>query len=149
MEAGKRRGVPMVKVDGMKKGGIMAIVEGEAHGGLGLRGGLLGMQAQSHIGKIIISKLTYKLGRLLLLSPIDFRIEPQLGLYVKLGEMLGLRSLTSGIKSSGLQVLWLTRIDQEEVRERQGCSRWVSTVKGFLEFFDCSGSRQGIEDLRE
>ncbi|GJZ05268.1 hypothetical protein Tco_0538543 [Tanacetum coccineum] len=105
----------MVKVSGMKKGGIMAIVEGEAHSGLGLRGGLLGMQAQSHIGKIIISKLTYKLGGLLLLSPIDFRIEPQLGLYVKLGEMLGLRSLTSGIKSSGSQVLWLTRIDQEEV----------------------------------
>ncbi|GJZ36305.1 hypothetical protein Tco_0582496 [Tanacetum coccineum] len=86
----KRRGVPMVKVGGMIKGGIVAIVEGEAHCALGLRGGLLGVQTQSHIGKIIISKLTYKLGGLLLLSPIGFRMEPQLGLYVRLGEMLGL-----------------------------------------------------------
>ncbi|GJT20441.1 hypothetical protein Tco_0890378 [Tanacetum coccineum] len=86
-----RRGVPMVNVGGMKKGEIVAIVEGEAHGGLGLRGGLLGVQTQSHIGRIIISKLTYKLGGLLLPSPISFRTEPQLGLYVRLGEMLGLR----------------------------------------------------------
>ncbi|GJW93913.1 hypothetical protein Tco_0173585 [Tanacetum coccineum] len=71
-----------------EKGGIVAIVEREAHGGLGLMGGLLSVQTQSHIGRII--KLTYKLGGLLLLSPIGFRIEPQLGLYVKLGEMLGL-----------------------------------------------------------
>ena len=70
----------------------MAIVEGEAHGGLGLRGGLLGVQTQSHIGRTIISKLTYKLGGLLLLSPIGFRMEPQLGLYVGLGEMLGRRN---------------------------------------------------------
>ncbi|GKF19242.1 hypothetical protein Tco_0067880 [Tanacetum coccineum] len=73
-----------------EKGGIVAIVEEEAHGGLGLRGGLLGVQTQSHIGRIIILKLTYKFGGLLLLSPIGFRMEPQLGLYVKLGEMLGL-----------------------------------------------------------
>ena len=71
----------------------MAIVEGEAHGGLGLRGGLLGVQTQSHIGRTIISKLTYKLGGLLLLSPIGFRMEPQLGLYVGHGEMLGRRNL--------------------------------------------------------
>ena len=70
----------------------MAIVEGEAHGGLGLRGGLLGVQTQSHIGRTIISKLAYKLGGLLLLSPIGFRMEPQLGLYVGLGEMLGRRN---------------------------------------------------------
>ncbi|GJR09511.1 RNA-directed DNA polymerase, eukaryota [Tanacetum coccineum] len=90
-------------------------VEGETHGGLGLRGGLLGVQTQSHIGRIIISKLTYKLGGLLLPSPISFRMEPQLGLYVRLGEMLGLGYPTSFIKSSGSWVLWLTRIDQEEV----------------------------------
>ncbi|GKC05055.1 hypothetical protein Tco_0996665 [Tanacetum coccineum] len=89
----------MVKVSGMKKGGIMAIVEGEAHSGLGLRGGLLGMQAQSHIGKIIISKLTYKLDGVLLLSPFGFRMKPQLGLYVKLGEMLGLGYPTIGIRA--------------------------------------------------
>ncbi|GJR85345.1 hypothetical protein Tco_0209356 [Tanacetum coccineum] len=77
-----------------EKGGIVAIVEGEAHGGLGLRGGLLGVQTQSHIGIIIISKLTYKLGGLLLPSPIGFGMEPQLRLYVILGEMLGLRYLT-------------------------------------------------------
>ena len=70
----------------------MAIVEGEAHGGLGLRGGLLGVQTQSHIGRTIISKLTYKLGGLLLPSPIGFGMEPQLGLYVGLGEMLGRRN---------------------------------------------------------
>nr|GEX72201.1 zinc finger, CCHC-type [Tanacetum cinerariifolium] len=27
--------------------------------------------------------------------------------------------------------------------------RWASTVKGFLEFSYCSGSRQGVKDLRE
>ncbi|GJW53134.1 reverse transcriptase domain-containing protein [Tanacetum coccineum] len=69
-----------------ENGGIVAIVEGEAHGALGLRGGLLGVQTQSHIGKIIISKLTYNLGGLLLLSPIGFRMELQLGLYVRLGQ---------------------------------------------------------------
>ena len=69
----------------------MAIVEGEAHGGLGLRGGSLGVQTQSHIGRTIISKLTYKLGGLLLPSPIGFRMEPQWGLYVGLGEMLARR----------------------------------------------------------
>ncbi|GJS45471.1 hypothetical protein Tco_0595592 [Tanacetum coccineum] len=67
-----------------EKGGIMAIVEGEAHGGLGLRGGLLGVQTQSHFGRIIISKLTYKLGGLLFPLPIGFGMEPQLGLYVRL-----------------------------------------------------------------
>ena len=72
----------------------MAIVEGEAHGGSGLRGGLLGVQTQSHIGESINSKLTYKLGGLLLVSPIGFRMEPQLGLYVRLGELLGLGYLT-------------------------------------------------------
>ncbi|GJT29418.1 hypothetical protein Tco_0909693 [Tanacetum coccineum] len=41
------------------------------------------------------------LGGLLLLSPIGFRMEPQLGLYVRLGEMLGLGSLTSGIREVG------------------------------------------------
>ncbi|GJW80512.1 hypothetical protein Tco_0144487, partial [Tanacetum coccineum] len=98
-------GVPSVRprFDGRRyeKGGIVAIVEGEAHGALGLRGGLLGVQTQSHIGKIIISKLTYKLGGLLLLSPIGFRMEPQLGLYVRLGEILGLRFPTIGIRANG------------------------------------------------
>ncbi|GKF05629.1 hypothetical protein Tco_0036297 [Tanacetum coccineum] len=89
-EAGKKAGCSDGKGRRYEKGGIAAIVEGEAHGGLGLRGGLLGVQTQSHIGRIIISKLTYKLGGLLLLSPIGFRMEPQLGLYVRLGEMLGL-----------------------------------------------------------
>ncbi|GJS94684.1 ankyrin repeat-containing protein [Tanacetum coccineum] len=74
-----------------EKGGTVAIVEGEAHGGLGLRGRLLGVQTQSHTGRIIISKSTYKLGGLLLLSSIGFRMKPQLGLYVRLGEMLGVR----------------------------------------------------------
>ncbi|GJZ86712.1 hypothetical protein Tco_0658322 [Tanacetum coccineum] len=96
----KRRDVPMVKVGGMIKGGIVAIVEGEAHCALGLRGGLLGVQTQSHIGKIIISKLTYKLGGLLLLSPIGFRMEPQLGLYVRLSEMLGQRYLIIGLQTN-------------------------------------------------
>ncbi|GKE85403.1 hypothetical protein Tco_1559145 [Tanacetum coccineum] len=89
-EAGKKAGCSDGKGRRYKKGGIMAIVEGEAHGGLGLRGGLLGMQTQSHIGRIIISKLTYKIGGILLLSPIGFRMEPRLDLYVRLGEMLGL-----------------------------------------------------------
>ncbi|GJT30080.1 retrovirus-related pol polyprotein from transposon TNT 1-94 [Tanacetum coccineum] len=88
-----------------EKGGIVAIVEGEAHGALGLRGGLLGVQTQSHIGKIIISKLTYKLGGLLLLSPIGFRMEPQLGLYVRLGEMLGLRFPTHYSRFSKLSLI--------------------------------------------
>nr|GEU61498.1 hypothetical protein [Tanacetum cinerariifolium] len=43
------------------------------------------------------------------------------------------------------QVRWLTRIDQEEVF----VVRCVSTEKGFFEFFDCLGSREGVEDLRE
>ncbi|GKD85970.1 hypothetical protein Tco_1357124 [Tanacetum coccineum] len=89
-EAGKKAGCSNGKGRWYEKGGIVAIVEEEAHGGLGLRGGLLGVQTQSHIGKIIISKLTYKLGGLLLLSRIGFRMETQLGLYVRLGEMLGL-----------------------------------------------------------
>ncbi|GJX63237.1 hypothetical protein Tco_0296137 [Tanacetum coccineum] len=94
-------GVPSVRprFDGISGSRIVAIVEGEAHGALGLRGGLLGVQTQSHIGKIIISKLTYKLGGLLLLSPIGFRMEPQLGLYVRLGEILGLRFPTIGIRA--------------------------------------------------
>nr|GEW34265.1 hypothetical protein [Tanacetum cinerariifolium] len=66
-----------------EKGGIVAIVEGDAHGGFGLRRGLLGVQTQSHIGRIIISKLTYKLDGLLLLSSIGFEMKPQLGLYVR------------------------------------------------------------------
>ncbi|GKE62548.1 hypothetical protein Tco_1512915 [Tanacetum coccineum] len=87
-----------------EKGGIMAIVEGKAHGALGLRGGLLGVQTQSHISKIIISKLTYKFGGLLLLSPIGFGMEPQLGLYVRLGEMLGLGYPTDEIVIPSLVV---------------------------------------------
>ena len=90
----------------------MAIVEGEAHGGLGLRGGLLGVQTQSHIGRTIISKLTYKLGGLLLLSPIGFRMEPQLGLYVGLGEMLGCKNFTSGIKSQVIVVIEVRVLDR-------------------------------------
>nr|GEW83572.1 reverse transcriptase domain, reverse transcriptase zinc-binding domain protein [Tanacetum cinerariifolium] len=42
---------------------------------------------------------------------------------------------TSSIKSSSSRVRWLTGIDQEEVK--------------VFEFFDCLGSRQGVEDLRE
>ncbi|GJZ61093.1 hypothetical protein Tco_0617230 [Tanacetum coccineum] len=69
---------------------------------------LLGVQTQSHIGKIIISELTYKLGGLLLLSPIGFRMEPQLGLYVRVDEMLGLGSPTSGIRARlGPVVVWM------------------------------------------
>ncbi|GJT58102.1 zinc finger, CCHC-type containing protein [Tanacetum coccineum] len=117
-EAGKKAGCSDGKGRRYEKGGIVAIVEGEAHGGLGLRGGLLGVQTQSHIGRIIISKLTYKLGGLLLLSPIGFRMEPQLGLYVRLGDREAevfqvSNDGTAG--SSSLRVLWLTRIDQEEV----------------------------------
>ncbi|GJZ65055.1 hypothetical protein Tco_0621751 [Tanacetum coccineum] len=78
-EAGKKAGCSDGKGRQYEKGGIVAIIEGEAHGGLGLRGGLLGVQSQSHIGRIIISKLTYKLGGLLLLSPIGFGMEHQLG----------------------------------------------------------------------
>ncbi|GKE24369.1 hypothetical protein Tco_1435881 [Tanacetum coccineum] len=37
-----------------EKGGIVAIVEGEAHAGLGLRGGLLGVQTQSHIDRLLM-----------------------------------------------------------------------------------------------
>ncbi|GKA40517.1 DNA helicase [Tanacetum coccineum] len=79
-------GVPSVRpqFDDISRSRIMAIVEGEAHGGLGLRGGLLGVQTQSHIGRIIRSKLTYKLGGLLLPLPIGFGMESQLGLYVRL-----------------------------------------------------------------
>ncbi|GJZ15534.1 hypothetical protein Tco_0551211 [Tanacetum coccineum] len=101
----KRRGVLMVKVGGMIKGGIVAIVEGEAHCTLGLRGGLLGVQTQFHIDRIIISKLTYKLGGLLLLSPISFRMEPQLGLYVRLGEILGLGSPTLFLMK--FKIMWM------------------------------------------
>ncbi|GJZ81593.1 ABC transporter C family member 3-like protein [Tanacetum coccineum] len=45
-------GVPSVRprFDGISGSRIVAIVEGEAHGALGLRGGLLGVQTQSHIG---------------------------------------------------------------------------------------------------
>ncbi|GKE06859.1 hypothetical protein Tco_1398877 [Tanacetum coccineum] len=86
--------VPKLSQWWYKKGRIVAIVEGEAYDGLGLRGGLLGVQTQSHIGRIIISKLTYKLGGLLLPSSIGFGMELQLGLYVRLGEMLDLRYLT-------------------------------------------------------
>ena len=75
----------------------MAIVEGEAHGGLGLRGGLLGVQTQSHIGRTIISKLTYKLGGLLLLSPIGFRMEPQLGYMLDLVRCWAVRISTISI----------------------------------------------------
>ncbi|GJR82094.1 hypothetical protein Tco_0152879 [Tanacetum coccineum] len=98
-EADKKAGCSDGKGRRYEKGGIVAIVEGEAHSGLGLRGGLLGMQTQSYIGRIIISKLTYKLGGLLLLSPIGFRMESQLGLYVRLGEMMGLGYPTFGIRA--------------------------------------------------
>ncbi|GKB71343.1 hypothetical protein Tco_0932755 [Tanacetum coccineum] len=54
--SGGMDGVPSVRprFNGQRyeKGGIVAIVEGEAHGGLGLRGGLLGVQTQSHIGRL-------------------------------------------------------------------------------------------------
>ncbi|GJW94932.1 hypothetical protein Tco_0174604 [Tanacetum coccineum] len=113
VEAGKKAGCSDGKGRRFEKGGIVAIVEGEAHGGLGLRGGLLGVQTQSHIGRIIISKLTYKLGGLLLLSPIGFRMEPQLGLYVKLGEMLGLGYPTIGIRA---------RLGPVEAGKKAGCS---------------------------
>ena len=49
----------LVKGRRYEKGEIMVIVEGETHDGLGLRGELLGVFTQSHIGKIINSKLTY------------------------------------------------------------------------------------------
>ncbi|GJZ82865.1 zinc finger, CCHC-type containing protein [Tanacetum coccineum] len=55
-------------------------------------------------------------------------------------------------QSPGSRVRWLTRIDQEEVFvvRFSGRSRRVGIdSKGFLEFFDCPGSRQGVEDLRE
>ena len=51
------------------------------------------MYKHIHIGRTIISKLTYKLGGLLLPLPIGFRMKPQLGLYVGLGEMLGRKNL--------------------------------------------------------
>ncbi|GJZ57084.1 hypothetical protein Tco_0612578 [Tanacetum coccineum] len=50
-------------------------------------------------------------------------MEPQLGLYVRVGELLGQRCPTSGIKSSGSQT---TRLQQVAIDS-----------KGFLEFFDC------------
>ncbi|GKA90377.1 retrovirus-related pol polyprotein from transposon TNT 1-94 [Tanacetum coccineum] len=89
-----------------EKGGIVAIVEGEAHSGLGLRGGLLGVQTQSHIGRIIISKLTYKFGGLLLLPQIGFRMEPQLGLYAILGEMLGVGYPAGKLEEVGNESLY-------------------------------------------
>ncbi|GKD56450.1 hypothetical protein Tco_1289837, partial [Tanacetum coccineum] len=138
----KRRGVPMVKVGGMIKGGIVAIVEGEAHCALGLRGGLLGVQTQSHIGRIIISKLTYKLGGLLLLSPIGFRMEPQLGLYVRLGEILGLRFPTIGIRARlGPVVVWMVfpRLDPGRRYEKGGI---VAIVEG--EAHGALGLRGGL-----
>ncbi|GJT03766.1 NAD(P)-binding domain-containing protein [Tanacetum coccineum] len=109
-EAGKKAGCSNCKCRRYEKGGIVAIVEGEAHGGLGLTRGLLGVQTQSHIGRIIISKLTYKLGGLLLLSLIGFRMEPQLGLYVRLGEMLGLGSsnISAVVVSESLFIMLVT-----------------------------------------
>nr|GEX72173.1 hypothetical protein [Tanacetum cinerariifolium] len=52
--------------------------------------------------------------------------------------------------SSTRSVISVTKstVGRPEVRERQGCSRYVSTVK-VLEFFYCPGPRQGVEDLRE
>ncbi|GKB37240.1 hypothetical protein Tco_0882182 [Tanacetum coccineum] len=129
-EAGKKAGCSDGKGRRYEKGGIVAIVEGEAHGGLGLRGGLLGVQTQSHIGRIIISKLTYKLGGLLLLSPIGFRMEPQLGLYVRLGEMLGLGYPTIGIRARlGPVVVWMVfpRLDPGRQYEKGGI---VAIVEG-------------------
>nr|GEW78893.1 zinc finger, CCHC-type [Tanacetum cinerariifolium] len=49
-EPGKKAGCFDGKGRRFEKGGIVAIVKGEAHGALGLRGGLLGVQTQSHIG---------------------------------------------------------------------------------------------------
>ncbi|GJX23562.1 hypothetical protein Tco_0228007 [Tanacetum coccineum] len=43
-EAGKKAGCSDDKGRRYEKGGIVAIVEGEAHGALSLRGGLLGVQ---------------------------------------------------------------------------------------------------------
>nr|GEV99079.1 zinc finger, CCHC-type [Tanacetum cinerariifolium] len=60
-----------------------------------------------------------------------------------------LSNIISGIKSSGSWLLWLSRIDQEEVFIVH-----LSGVAGYrqikvLEFFDFPGLRQGVEDLRE
>ncbi|GKC74542.1 hypothetical protein Tco_1120425, partial [Tanacetum coccineum] len=137
VEAGKRWGCSDGKGRRYEKGGIVAIVKGEAHGGLGLRGGLLGVQTQSHIDKIIISKLTYKLGGLLILPPIGIRMEPQLGLYVILGEMLGLRYTTSGIKSHRFIVVIEVRVLDQGVESFE-VSRFLSYGssfhRGFLGF---------------
>ncbi|GJS73367.1 reverse transcriptase domain, reverse transcriptase zinc-binding domain protein [Tanacetum coccineum] len=97
----KKAGCSDGKCRRYEKGGIVTIVEGEAHGGLGLRGGLLDVQTQSHIGRIIISKLTYKLGGLLLPSPIGFGMEPQLGLYVDMWAEICLKSSTMSILVHG------------------------------------------------
>ncbi|GKE06545.1 retrotransposon protein, putative, ty1-copia subclass, partial [Tanacetum coccineum] len=114
------------------KGGSRSEVPAQdsTHGALGLRGGLLGVQTQSHIGRIIISKLTYKLGRLLLPSPIGFRMEPQLGLYVRLGEMLGLGYTTIGIRARlGPVVVWMV-FPQLDPSRRYKKDRIVAIVEG-------------------
>ncbi|GJW16226.1 lysine histidine transporter-like 8 protein [Tanacetum coccineum] len=142
VEAGKKAGCSDGKGRRYEKGGIVAIVEGEAHGALGLRGGLLGVQTQSHIGKIIISKLTYKLGGLLLLSPIGFKMEPQLGLYVRLGEILGLRFPTIDIRARlGPVVVWMVfpRLDPGRRYEKGGI---VAIVEG--EAHGALGLRGGL-----
>ncbi|GJW90064.1 hypothetical protein Tco_0167617, partial [Tanacetum coccineum] len=142
VEAGKKAGCSDGKGRRYEKGGIVAIVEGEAHGALGLRGGLLGVQTQSHIGKIIISKLTYKLGGLLLLSPIGFRMEPQLGLYVRLGEILGLRFPTIGIRARlGPVVVWMV-FPWLDPGRRYEKGRIVAIVEG--EAHGALGFREGL-----
>nr|GEY98259.1 Toll/interleukin-1 receptor (TIR) domain-containing protein [Tanacetum cinerariifolium] len=52
-EAGKKAGCSDGKGRRYDKGGIVAIVEGEAHGALCLRGGPMGVEAQSHIAEFI------------------------------------------------------------------------------------------------
>nr|GEW34119.1 reverse transcriptase domain-containing protein [Tanacetum cinerariifolium] len=64
-EAGKKVGCSDGKGQRYEKGGTVAIVEREAYGALGLRGGLLGVQTQSHIEQeqnevTILFHLTYE-----------------------------------------------------------------------------------------
>ncbi|GJV63888.1 hypothetical protein Tco_1474716 [Tanacetum coccineum] len=96
---------------------------------------MLGVQTQSHIGRIIISKSTYNLGGLLLLSPIGFRMKPQLGLYVRLSEMLGLGSLTIGIKSHFSRGLRRssTRSRFRVIRDTEGCDAALEILPADIE----------------
>ncbi|GKC79350.1 hypothetical protein Tco_1130124 [Tanacetum coccineum] len=118
-EASKKAGCSDGKGRRYEKGRIVAIVEGEAHGGLGLRGGLLG-DREAEV----------------------FQVS---------------NDGTAG--SSSLRVLWLTRIDQEEVFvvyffwKEQDCSILFglpgSRQQKFLvlKFFDVK-EQQGIDMYR-